>query len=63
MYETHETGLWRQHRDDLLREAENGRLVRQLRATRRKRTTPLGDALLRLVLTGTLGDPGAEANR
>ena len=46
MYQMNELDLWRQHRDDLLREAEGVRLVRRLKAARPKRVARLRDALL-----------------
>ena len=55
MHEIYETGLWRQHRDDLLREAEHGRLVRQLKEARRKEKTGLREALLRRLQGGATG--------
>ena len=52
MYGMNEIGLGRQHRQDLLREAENRRLVRELRAGRRAGAARLGDALLSRVSGG-----------
>ena len=45
MYGASEMDLWRQHREDLLREAEGGRLVRQLKAARPKRAAGFWSAL------------------
>jgi flagellar motor switch protein FliG len=39
MYQMNDLDMWNQRRNDLLREAENGRLTRLLKATRPARTT------------------------
>lgn len=54
MHDIYGTGLWRQHRDDLLREAEHGRLVRQLKETRRNKAG-LREMLLRRLQGGAAG--------
>ncbi len=46
MYEMNDLDLWRQHRENLLQEGENGRLVRRLKAARQKRAARLWSALL-----------------
>jgi hypothetical protein len=43
MYQLNETNLWNQHHHDLLREAQDERLARQLRASRRKRDRGTGN--------------------
>ncbi len=46
MYQMNDIDLWRQHREDLLREAEDGRIVRRLKAARPKRAARRWNALL-----------------
>ena len=46
MYQMNDIDLWRQHHEDLLREAEEGRLVRRLKAARAKRAARRWNALL-----------------
>ncbi len=46
MYQMNDMDLWRQHREDLLREAEERRLVRRLKAARPKRAARRWNALL-----------------
>ena len=43
----YEIDLWRQHREDVLREAEKARLARRLRAARPKGITRLRSSLFR----------------
>jgi hypothetical protein len=56
MYQSNEMDPWRQHREDLLLEAERERLVRQLGAAR-----PKGAARLRNALLGRGPVPGEAA--
>jgi hypothetical protein len=46
MYQMTDPGLWREHRHELLREAEVEHLARQLRARRPKKTARIRNALL-----------------
>lgn len=49
MFELHDPGLWRERREELLREAEDGRLARRLRAARpKKRDLGIRSALIAL---------------
>ena len=46
MYQPNEIEMWRQHRDELVREAEGERLARQLRAARPSKIARIRNALL-----------------
>ena len=46
MYQPNEIEMWRQHRDELVREAEGERLARQLRAARPSKVARILSALL-----------------
>jgi hypothetical protein len=46
MYQPNEIEMWRQHRDELVREAEDQRLARQLRAARPSKVARIRSALL-----------------
>jgi len=46
MYDLNDIGLSRQHREDVARQVENNRLVRQLRAARSGTSSGTGNAFL-----------------
>ena len=46
MYQPNEIEMWRQRRDELVREAEGARLARQLRAARPSKVARIRSALL-----------------
>lgn len=46
MYQMNDIEMWREHRNELLREAEERRLGRRLRAERPKRSSGIGSTLL-----------------
>jgi hypothetical protein len=58
MYQMTDPGLWREHRRELLREAEVERLARQLRARRPKKV-----ARIRTALLGRVGGRAVEDTR
>jgi hypothetical protein len=51
MFTVNEIELSRQHRNEMVKEAENNRLARQLRAAGPGRTTATGSALLARLLS------------